>query len=60
MALASVEETPVNETAQHGFKAHSDGGWDAEGAAKHVPVQTRSAHWLTGQLYQIEPIDLPS
>lgn len=33
------------ETAQHGFKAHSDGGWDADGAAKHVPVQTRSARF---------------
>lgn len=33
------------ETAQHGFKAHSDGGWDAQGASKHVPVQTRSARF---------------
>ena len=50
MALASVEETPVNETAQHGFKAHSDGGWDAEGAAKHVPVQTRSARFTSTEV----------
>lgn len=37
--------TESTETAQHGFKAHTDGGWDAEGAAKHVPVQTRSARF---------------
>lgn len=39
--------TEPTETAQHGFKAHSDGGWDAEGAAKHVPVQTRSARFTS-------------
>ncbi len=42
--MALTERT---ETAQHGFKAHSDGGWDAEGAAKHVPVQTRSARFTS-------------
>lgn len=39
--------TETTDTAQHGFKAHSDGGWDAEGAAKHVPVQTRSARFTS-------------
>ena len=28
--------------AQHGLKAHSDGGWDAQDGASKVPVQTRS------------------
>lgn len=37
--------TESTQTAQHGLKAHSDGGWDAEGAAKQVPVQTRSARF---------------
>ena len=45
MTLAETTET--TEAAQHGFKAHSDGGWDAEGAAKHVPVQTRSARFTS-------------
>jgi Fe-S cluster assembly protein SufD len=30
-----------DQSAQHGAKAHSDGGWDADGGA-FVPVQTRS------------------
>ncbi len=45
MTLAETTET--TEAAQHGFKAHSDGGWDAQGAAKHVPVQTRSARFTS-------------
>lgn len=42
--------TESTETAQHGFKAHSDGGWDAEGASKHVPVQTRSARFTSADV----------
>ena len=53
MALASIEET---ETAQHGFKAHSDGGWDAEGAAKDVPVQTRSARFTSTEVGEFETV----
>ncbi len=39
--------TESTETAQHGFKAHSDGGWDADAAARGVPVQTRSARFTS-------------
>lgn len=42
--------TESTDTAQHGFKAHSDGGWDAEGAAKYVPVQTRSARFTSTEV----------
>ncbi len=44
------------ETAQHGFKAHSDGGWDAEGASKHVPVQTRSARFKSTDVNDFEVV----
>ncbi len=48
--------TESTETAQHGFKAHSDGGWDAEGAAKHVPVQTRSARFTSTDVSDFEAV----
>ncbi len=47
MTNAVAEGTAVEEQAQHGFKAHSDGGWDAEAAARNVPVQTRSARFTS-------------
>lgn len=48
--------TESTETAQHGFKAHSDGGWDAEGAAKDVPVQTRSARFTSTDVSDFEAV----
>ena len=48
--------TESTETAQHGFKAHSDGGWDADGAAKHVPVQTRSARFTSTDVSDFEAV----
>ena len=46
----------AEETAQHGFNAHSDGGWDAEGAAKNVPVQTRSARFVSTEVADFEKV----
>lgn len=42
--------TEMTDNAQHGIKAHSDGGWDAEAAKKEVPVQTRSARFTSTEV----------
>lgn len=48
--------TESTETAQHGFIAHSDGGWDADAAARGVPVQTRSARFTSTQRDDFEVV----
>jgi Fe-S cluster assembly protein SufD len=45
--------TTEKNAAQHGNKAHSDGGWDAT-AKGYVPVQTRS-----GRFTSTDPSDFP-
>jgi Fe-S cluster assembly protein SufD len=48
--------TESTQTEQHGFVAHSDGGWDAEAAAQGVPVQTRSARFTSTQVDDFEKV----
>lgn len=45
-----------HESGQLGFRAHTDGGWDAEAAAKGVPVQTRSARFTSTQVQDFAPV----
>jgi Fe-S cluster assembly protein SufD len=46
-------ESEKHQAAQHGNKAHSDGGWDSN-AKGYVPVQTRSARFTS-----TNPADFP-
>jgi len=46
MSVAETTQTPQSPTAQHGAKAHSDGGWNNPDGSP-VPVQTRSARFTS-------------
>jgi Fe-S cluster assembly protein SufD len=56
MSAVTTEKDAAANTvgAQHGNKAHSDGGWDSNGGA-YVPVQTRSARFTS-----TKPGDFPA
>ena len=46
MSVRTSEAVPPVTPEQHGAKAHSDGGWDANGGA-FVPIQTRSGRFTS-------------
>ena len=46
MSVVSPGTVPPATPEQHGAKAHSDGGWDANGGA-FVPIQTRSGRFTS-------------
>jgi Fe-S cluster assembly protein SufD len=46
MSVGTSEAAPPVTPEQHGAKAHSDGGWDANGGAS-VPIQTRSGRFTS-------------